>query len=325
MKLNNDQMILLYRNLVRTRKADELIVRGLAEGKVLSFYHSSQGEEAVPVGCCTFLRDDDYVTLTHRGHGIGYFLSKGGALKEFVAEHYGKATGSTKGITGWHSLDPEKGMLGYSGIIGSAFSISVGWGLAAKKHGKQQVAVCFFGDGTSNRGTLHEAMNMASLWKLPILYVCQNNGLAQHMPIEDAYPKKDIAELGAGYNIPSVVVDGQDVLAVHDACQTAVERARAGEGPSLIECKTCRYRSHSEGIPDAVHYTERTREEIEALKNRDPIILFQNKLLEKGVLSQADVERIDGEVDTEMKEAEKFAADSPFPDPKILEEVLYAE
>ena len=325
MALTKEHLIKLYTNMVRARKTDETIVKGLQEGKVVSFYHSGQGSEAVGVGVCSFLRKDDYIYPHHRGHGIAYALSKGGSIKGFLAEHYGKATGGAGGISGFHALEPEVGILGGAGTIGSQFPVSVGWGLACKKNGKGQVTVCCFGDGSSNRGTLHEAMNLAAVWSLPIVWVCENNLYAQHMPIKDAYPREDIADLAAGYNMPGVVVDGQDVIAVHEAIQAAVERARAGDGPSLLECKTYRYRTHSEGGPDIAHESPRSPEEIEVWKKRDPIKLFQEKLLEQGILTQADTERIDAEVTAEMEEVERFAMESPLPSPDILEKSLYAD
>ena len=324
MQLKKAQLVKLYTNMVRARKADEMIVKGLQEGKVVSFYHSGQGEEAVGVGGCTFLKEDDYVYAQHRGHGIAHILAKGASLKAFIAEHYGKATGAAGGIAGFHFVEPEKGIFGGAGTIGWTFPVALGSALAAKKRNKAQVVVAFFGDGASNRGTLHEAMNLASVWKLPVVWVCHNNLYAQFMPIKDAYAKQDIADLAAGYGMPGVVVDGQDVIAVHEAVQAAVERARAGDGPSLIECKTYRYRAHSEGA-DIAHYAPRDPEEIEAWKKRDPIKLFQEKLLEQGVLTETDIERIDKEVTKEMEEVERFAVESPLPDPSILEKALYAD
>lgn len=325
MTLEKEQLTKLYTNLARARKLDETVLKGIAEGKTVAFFHSGQGEEAVGVGGCTFLRVDDYIYPHHRGHGVAHTISKGMSPKAFLAEHFGKATGAAGGIAGFHAVDPEVGIMGAAGTIGSQFPVSLGWGLAAKKRGKEQVVVCFFGDGSSNRGTLHEAMNLAAVWKLPIVWVCHNNLYAQFMPIKDAYAKENIADLAAGYGMPGVVVDGQDVIAVHEAVQAAVARARAGEGPSLVECKTYRYRAHVEGVPDVSHAEPRPAEEVEAWKKRDPIVLFREKLLEQGVLSQDDVERIEREVAEEMEQAERFAMDSPVPDPAILKEVLYAD
>lgn len=325
MALEKEQLIRLYTNLVRARKLDETVVKGIAEGKTVAFFHSGQGEEAVGVGGCTFLREDDYIYPHHRGHGVAHVISKGMSPKAFIAEHYGRATGGAGGIAGFHAAAPELGIMGAAGTIGSQFPVSLGWGLAAKKRDRGQVVVCFFGDGSSNRGTLHEAMNAAALWKLPIVWVCHNNLYAQFMPIKDAYPKENIADLAAGYGMPAAVVDGQDVVAVHEAVQAAVARARAGEGPTLVECKTYRYRAHVEGVPDVSHAEPRPAEEVEAWKKRDPIKLFRERLLEQGVLSQDDVERIDREVETETDEAERFAMDSPVPDPAVLQRALYAD
>jgi pyruvate dehydrogenase E1 component alpha subunit len=325
MALEKEQLIRLYTNLVRARKLDETVVKGIAEGKTVAFFHSGQGEEAVGVGGCTFLREDDYIYPHHRGHGVAHLISKGMSPKAFIAEHYGRATGGAGGIAGFHAAEPELGIMGAAGTIGSQFPVSLGWGLAAKKRDRGQVVVCFFGDGSSNRGTMHEAMNAAALWKLPIVWVCHNNLYAQFMPIKDAYPKENIADLAAGYGMPGVVVDGQDVVAVHEAVQAAVTRARAGEGPTLVECKTYRYRAHVEGVPDVSHAEPRPAEEVEAWKKRDPIKLFRERLLEEGILSQDDVERIDREVAREIDEAERFAMDSPVPDPAVLQRALYAD
>ena len=324
MALTKQQLTKLYVNMVRVRRLDELLLKALAEGKSEVFLHSGQGEEAVGVGACTFLREDDYIYPHHRGNGAAHVISKGVSPRAFLAEHYSKVTGTCRGLSVFHTSEPSVGIFGIGGTIGTNFSVSLGWGLAAKKRGKGQVVVSFFGDGGSNRGTLHESMNLAAVWKLPIIWVCSNNLYAMYMPIKDAYPKKNIADLAGGYGMPGVVVDGQDVVAVYEAVQAAVDRARAGQGPSLIECKTYRYRAHVEGMFDLVHADPRPQEEIDAWKKRDPIYLLKNRLLKQGILKQADIERIDAEIATEMEEAERFAIESPFPDPSILDEVLYA-
>lgn len=325
MQLTNEQLATLYANLVRSRRLDEKLVQGISEGKTVSFFHSGQGEEAVGVGGCSFLRPDDYIYFHHRGHGIPHILAKGGSARELLAEHYGKASGSCNGIGAIHFVDPAVGILGLSGTIGTAFPISAGWGLAAKKNGRGQVVVCFFGDGSSNRGTLHEAMNLAAVWKLPIVWVCHNNLYAQFMPLRDAFPGEDIADLAGGYRMPAAVVDGQDVLAVHEAVEEAVARARAGDGPSLVECKTYRYRAHVEGVADVSHADPRPAEEIEAWLKRDPLVLFRQRLLGDGVLSAEDADRIEREAAEEIEAAERFALDSASPDPAVLQQALYAD
>ena len=323
MKLEKDELISLYRKMVRTRKLDELTIRGLQEGKVLSFYHSVQGSEAVSVAAGSVLRKDDYCWGHHRGHGIGYMIGKGLDGKAFLAEHWGKVTGSCLGISGFHFCLPEYGLLGAAGTIGSQFPMSLGWGLAAKKAGKQQVVLGCFGDGGSNRGTLHEAFNLTSVWKLPVVWLCDNNGMAQYTPITDTFPKDDIADLAGGYNMPGIVVDGMDVMAVYEAVEAAVERARKGDGPTLIEAKTARYRSHSEGSPDVSHTETRSADHLAELKKRDPIESFKTKLLKQGILTEKLVDQINKEADQEVVETEQFCIDSAIPDPSILKNLVY--
>ncbi len=325
MTLTNDQLKILYANLVRSRRMDEILVQGLADGKAVSFFHSGQGEEAVGVGGCTFLRPDDFIYYHHRGHGLAHIISKGGSPAAFIAEHYGKATGACNGIGAIHFVDPDLGILGFGGTIGSAFPVTLGWGIAARKNAREQVVVCFFGDGGSNRGTLHEAMNMASVMKLPIVWVCHNNLYAQFMPLSDAFPNENIASFAVPYCMPSEIVDGQDVVAVHEAVQAAVARARAGEGPSIVECKTYRFRSHSEGAPDISHYEPRPPEEVAAWRKRDPLELFRVRLLEDEVLSETEMERIDADATAEMEAAEKSAMDSPAPERAIFATALFSD
>ncbi|MBW2091596.1 MAG: thiamine pyrophosphate-dependent dehydrogenase E1 component subunit alpha [Deltaproteobacteria bacterium] len=324
MELTKDQLITFYTLMVRTRKLDELIVNALKSGKAIGFFHSGQGSEAVPIGGCTFnLREDDYLYPHHRGHAIGYFLARGLSPKPFVASHLGKVPQNVEGPEA-----TERGVFGVSGTIGASFVLSAGMAITAKKNGKGQITACFFGDGAANRGTMHEAMNLASVWKLPIVWICENNLYAQYMPLKDSMAREDISDLAASYNMPGVIVDGQDVLAVHEAVKAAVDRARSGEGPSLVECKTYRYRGHSEGGPDISHYEPRPAEEVEAWKQRDPIKLFRENLLQQGVLTDADVERIDKEIDAEVESLEKYADECPIPkpeDPSVLDKLLYAD
>jgi pyruvate dehydrogenase E1 component alpha subunit len=216
-------------------------------------------------------------------------------------------------------------MFGAGGTIGSAFPVSVGWGLAAQKAGKGQVAVCFFGDSSAGRGTMHEGMNMAANWRLPIVWVCENNGMGQFVPIQDAYPLEDIASMAAAYGMPGVVVDGQDVVAVAEAVLAAVDRARKGKGPSMVECKCLRFRSHVEGAPDWIHGEVRSPEEVEKLKKRDPVVLFQKKLAQQEILTRQEIEKIDQEIDAEVEEMLKFCEESAYPEPSILDNALYAE
>ncbi len=325
MKLENEHLLKLYTNLVRARAFDVLFVRMLSEGKLLGFYHPSEGGEAPGVGACSFLRDDDIIWPHIRGHGLPHMISKGIDPKYYLAEHTGKSTGSSGGMSSFHGFDAEHGLYGFAGTIGSGFPVSVGFGLSAKKNGQGQVVVSCFGDGTSNRGTLHESFLSAANWKLPIVWVCENNGLGMFMPVERAHPVQDIADLAHGYGMPGVVVDGQDVIAVTETVSAAVERARAGNGPSLIECKCLRFCPHAIGMPDVAGSELRTEEEIAELRKRDPIKLCREKLLENGILTQEDVDRIDRETAAEVEAAEKFAIDSPLPDPSAFDQMLYAE
>lgn len=324
-KLGKQELLSLYRSLVRARKFDELNIRMAAEGKLLTFYHSCQGHEAVGVGACTGLRKDDYWYAHHRGHGLPYAIGKGMNPRECIAEHLGKATGWGGGMTGFHLADPEFGVLGMGGTIGSGFPMSTGFALAAKKRGKGQVALCFSGDGGVQRGQFHESLNLAACWKLPVIFIVENNGMAWFTPACDTMAVEHVATMGGSYNIPSEIVDGADVLAVHYAVQTAVERARKGEGPSLIECKLFRFRSHSEGRPDICHYEARDKEEVAAGRaQRDPVKLFREKLLKEKVLTPELVGKIDEEADDEAVAAEAFALESPYPDPANLPDMVYA-
>ncbi len=328
MELGREQLLKLYVNLIRSRRFDEAFVKASAEGKLMCLFHSGRGEEAVGVGACTFLRKDDYVYFTHRGHGLPQFISKGVSPAAILAEHAGKANGVSRGVAsaGTYLSSPEFGIFGRGATIGSQFPVTAGWALAAKKRKQGQVVICFFGDGAANRGTLHEGMNLAALWKLPIVYVCSNNRIAQFVPVEDSWPTDNIADLAKSYNMPGVVVDGMDVLAVHEAVEPAVRRARVGEGPSLIECKTYRFRKHFEGgLPDWCHEEVRSKAEIEEWERRDPVKLYREKLFSRGILSDREAERIDREAAAEIEAAWRLVNEGAFPDPSILGQILYAD
>lgn len=326
MEITNELMIKLYTNLARTRAFDQAAVKWLAGGKLLSFYHPALGGEAPGVGGTTILRPDDVIYPHLRGHGLPHLIGKGADPKTYMAEHCGRITGSGGGLGGVHAAYDELGIYGGGGTIGSAFPLSVGWGVACKKNGRGQVVVCFFGDGSSNRGTFHEAANMAAVWKLPIVWVCENNGIAQYVPIKDAYPLDDIASLAAGYGMPGVVVDGQDVVAVAEAVGAAVERARQGLGPAMVECKTARFGSHGIGNPDNSHGAPRDPKEIEELRKRDPLEIMERRLISQGVLSAEGLAAIKQAAQQEVAETEKFIDESPFPDdPAMLDRAVYAQ
>jgi acetoin:2,6-dichlorophenolindophenol oxidoreductase subunit alpha len=325
MNLTADDKRRLYRNLVRARAFDRLFASLLARGKLLGFFHRGEGGEAPGVGACTFLRQDDMIWPHLRGHGLPHLIGKGIDPKYYLAEHMGKSTGYCGGVSTFHCCAPEQGMYGLAGTIGSGFPVSVGWGLAAKMNGRGQVIVTCFGDGTSNRGTLHEALLMSANWKLPIVWVCENNGLAIYVPAHEHHPMQDVASLAPGYGLPFQIVDGQDVIAVAQAVMEAVERARVGGGPSFVECKTARFYEHDIGSPDLVGTEPRTAEMIERLRQRDPLKLCCERLMAEGILTQQDVEQIDREAKAEAEAAEQFAMEGLMPDPASLDQMLYAD
>lgn len=311
----------MYRNMVVIREFEEKVRELFTEGKIVGAAHSYVGEEAVAVGVAANLRPDDWITSTHRGHG--HLIAKGGDPKFMFAELYGKRTGYCKGKGGsQHIADLNMGILGANGIVGGGIPIANGAALAARYNGTDQVAVCFFGDGASNEGTFHEALNMASLWKLPVIFVCENNlyGVStrqdRHQNIED------VAQRGAGYGMPGLVVDGNDVLAVYEAAAEAVKRARTGSGPTLIECKTYRWYGHSLREDGSAY---RSAEEVESWKRRDPIPALRDKILAMGAATKEDTEEIHGQVVKEIEEAVRFAEESPLPEPEELYQDVYTE
>jgi pyruvate dehydrogenase E1 component alpha subunit len=260
-----------------------------------------------------------------RGHGLPHMIGKGIDPKYFLAEHTGKETGMCRGVSSYHSCDPNLGHYGHAGSLGSNFSMSVGYGLTCKMNGRGQVVVSCFGDGTSNRGTLHEAFLMSNNWKLPIVWVCENNQLSMYVPVSEHHPMEHISSLAPGYGMPSEVVDGQDVIAVAEAVRVAVELARQGEGPTFVECITTRYHEHDIGMPDLVGTEPRTEEMIEKLRQRDPVLVCRQQLVEDGLLTEEDIEKIAQDVTVELEAAETFADESPVTDPAILDSLLYAE
>jgi TPP-dependent pyruvate/acetoin dehydrogenase alpha subunit len=325
MALTKENLITLYTNLERTRAFDRAFVRRLSEGNLLGFFHPADGGEAPGVGACSFLRKDDYLWPHIRGHGLPHMISKGVNPKYYMAEHSGKDTGLCRGLSTFHAAAPEYGVMGVAGTIGSGFPVTVGYGLAAKRNGRGQIVMCCFGDGTSNRGTFHECALMVNNWKLPVVFVCENNGLGMFVPVKDSHPVADIASLAQGYGMPGVVVDGQDVIAVAEAVQIAVERARAGKGPSMIEAKCERFCPHAIGIPDYCGGDIRTEAEVQNLReNRDPVKICRENLLAQGVITQDDVSRIPAAAEAEVQAAERFVEDSPMTDPSIFDEMLYA-
>jgi acetoin:2,6-dichlorophenolindophenol oxidoreductase subunit alpha len=272
--------------------------------------HYYTGQEAVAAGVCGALDEGDWIASTHRGHG--HCIAKGVDTAAMMAELYGKATGTNRGKGGsMHITDVRKGILGVNPIVGAGVAHAVGAALSAKVRGTRQVAVAFFGDGAANIGTLHESMNMASIWRLPVVFVCENNGYAQATPAEYTLSVKDIAERAAAYSMPGAVVDGQDAIAVWEATKPAVARARRGEGPTLLECKTYRYYGHHQG-DDPLRY--RTAEEERLARQRDCLLGFRERMRLTGPLTVAELDEIDARNRTVIDEAVQFASDSPLPD-----------
>ena len=298
-------------------KVFELLARDVLKGAS----HVYAGEEAVAVGACSAIGPDDYITSTHRGHG--HCVARGGELKYMLAELCGKATGYCKGKGGsMHIADVSAGNLGATGIVGGNLPVATGAGLACKLNKRSQVTLCFFGDGASNNSTFHESLNMAGVWKLPVIYICENNLYGMSVSVERACAVQDIAVRGQSYDMPGVIVDGQKLLEVKKAVAKAVARARKGDGPTLIECKTYRYRGHSRSDPRKY----RTKEEEQYWHDRDPIKLFSRFVIEKKAMTKKEVEELQKKVDKEMADAEDFALNqSPYPDPNTLLEDVYAE
>jgi pyruvate dehydrogenase E1 component alpha subunit len=311
MELSRDGALWIYERMRLIRSFEERVAGLFADGLIPGFVHLYAGEEAVAVGVCAHLSDIDYITSTHRGHG--HCIAKGVPLGEMMAELYGRAGGSCKGKGGsMHIADVGRGMLGANGIVGGGPPLAAGAGLTAKVLGTGGVAVCFFGDGAAEQGTTHEGMNLAAIWKLPVVFVCENNQFAESTPVGYHCAASSIADRAASYNIPGVLVDGYDVIAVHEAAGEAVARARRGDGPSLIEAKTWRYFGHFEG--DQVTY--RTAEQSAAYREHDPLTVFAAQAVDRGLLAPTDIERIDREADAQVDAAIAFAESSPLPAPE---------
>ncbi|HZO75655.1 MAG TPA: thiamine pyrophosphate-dependent dehydrogenase E1 component subunit alpha [Ktedonobacteraceae bacterium] len=309
--LDRAPLLYMYEQMVTIRQFEERAGSEFAAGKVPGFVHLYAGEEAVAVGVCANLTDDDFITSHHRGHG--HCIAKGVDVRAMVAELLGREAGACRGKGGsMHIADVHKGMLGANGIVGGGFPLATGAGLTARYNKRGQVAVCFFGDGAANQGTFHESLNLASIWKLPVIYVAENNGYAESTPVTYHMSCRDISERAAGYGMPGVTVDGLDVFAVYEAAHEAVARARRGEGPSLIECKTYRYFGHFEG--DTVTY--RTKEELASYRDRDPIKAMRRTLEQRSIASSGELDAIDKDVAQRIDDAWTYAEAAPLPAPE---------
>ena len=311
MTLTTEKQLEMLRSMQIIRRFEERASDDYQAGAIYGVVHCYIGEEAVAVGICSALNRNDQIISTHRGHG--HCLAKGADLNRMMAELYGRQAGYCKGKGGsMHIADFSIGMLGANGIVAGGIPIVTGAGLAAQLEGKGRVAVSFFGDGASNAGPFHESINIAATWKLPMLYVCENNLYSAGTIAAETLALSDVAARAAGYGIPGVVVDGNDVMAVYEAAEAAVNRARAGQGPTLIECKTYRWRGHTErpGQEDP-----RPQDEIETWRQRDPINLFATNLMDQGVLTEEAWQKMDAEILAAIEDAVKFSEESPFPDP----------
>ncbi len=298
----------MYRIRFFEEKAKKLYKEGMMAGDSLGALHSYIGEEAIAVGACATLKKGDYVLSTHRGHG--HCIAKGGNIKRIMAELQGKETGYSRGRGGsMHLFAPEIGFMGGNGIVGGGIPIAVGTSYSASYRETDQVTICFFGDGAATQGTFHESLNIASLWKLPVIFVCENNLYAVTTPVSETISIPNIGDRACAYGMPGKVVDGNDVLQVYETVLEAVNRARAKEWPTLIECRTYRWDPHCFVIPET-----RGGDEIKDWKTKDPIARFEKILLDEGAITGEQVGKIRSEIIKEIDEAEEFARNSPYPD-----------
>jgi pyruvate dehydrogenase E1 component alpha subunit len=319
LKPEKEKLVEMYRQMLRIRHFEEKVYELYGQNLVPGTIHLYVGQEAVAVGVCANLRKDDYITSTHRGHG--HCIAKGADLRRIMAEILGKRTGYCRGKGGsMHIADFSIGMLGATAVVGAGIPIAVGAGLSIRLRGTDQVVACFFGEGASNQGTFHEGINMAAIWSLPVVFVCENNLYAMGTRQSMVMKIKNVADRASAYRIPGVTVDGNDVLAVYEAACEAVNRARRGEGPTLIECKTYRHKGHSRFDPA----TYRPKEEVETWLKKDPVQRLKAKLLEMAFLTEQEAEKLEQEAVSVVEEAVKFAMKSPYPAPEEALENVYA-
>jgi pyruvate dehydrogenase E1 component alpha subunit len=316
--LTRDQLLAMYRRMQLIRGFENTAQKLFEAGEIGGFYHLSQGQEAVPVGTCTALRPDDYITSTHRGHGD--VIAKGCEVKYMFAELYGRTTGYCKGKGGsMHIADFSQGIIGANGIVGGSLPISVGAAMSARMRRSGQVTVCFFGDGATAEGSFHEAMNLASLWQVPLIFVCQNNLYGLSQPWEASGYKCDLARRAQSYNMPGSCVDGMDAIAVYREVKETVDLARSGEGPSFIEAKTYRFLGHYVGDPGLYMPAE----ERKAWRERDAIVKLGRQLRAWGYLTEEEDESLRAGVEAELQEGVEYARSSPLNPPEAALEDVY--
>jgi pyruvate dehydrogenase E1 component alpha subunit len=320
-KLKNDLVEYFYETMLKIRYFEQKVEELFLDAEIPGHVHLYTGEEAIATGVCANLTNKDYILSTHRGHG--HCIAKGALVKKMMAEIYGKKTGYCKGKGGsMHIADFSIGMLGANGIVGGGLTLAVGAALAIKMQKREQVVAVFFGDGASNRGTFHEAINMAAIWSLPVIFVCENNMWGDTTSVKYSTSVKNIATRATGYNIYGVIVDGNDVFEVYSVAKEAINRAKKGKGPTLIEAKTYRIKGHFVGDPEEY----RSREEVQNIfKKDDPIKIFEKKALSKSFITYKKMDQIKQRIKKIIIEAVNFARNSPFPEPKDLFDDVYIE
>ena len=323
MEITNAVQKLMLERMWTIRNFEEKVMEVHEAGEFVGAAHPYIGEEAVAVGVCLALKDTDYIAGNHRSHG--HPLAKGGSVKKAMAELYGRVDGYCKGKGGsMHLADFSVGILGESGIVASSVPVATGAGLASKISKNNFVSVVFFGDGASNQGACHESMNLASIWKLPVIFVCENNQFAITTSYQNSVAVENVSDRAQAFNMPGILVDGQNVEAMYEATTEAVKRARNGEGPTLIEGLTYRFEEHSLGLGRVRRGEYRTSEEISKWRERDPIGIHSQKLIDRGVLSEDEIDKIESNSKKEIEEAVEFARNSKFPEPEELFEDMWA-
>lgn len=323
MNINQDILKLILRRMWIVRHFEVKVMEVHSAGEFAGAAHPYIGEEAVAVGACAALRDTDYIAGNHRSHG--HPLAKGGSVNKAMAELYGRVDGYCKGKGGsMHLADFSIGILGESGIVGSSVPVATGAALAAKIQGKDFVSLVFFGDGASNQGACHESMNLASVWKLPVIFLCENNQFAVTTSYEETVAVDHISDRASAYNMPGVLVDGQDAIAMYEATTAAVDRARAGEGPTLIEGLTYRFEEHSLGLGRVRRGEYRSEEQIDEWRKRDPIVIHEEYLISHEIASREECDAISSETEKMVEDAVDFARNSPFPEPEELFQDMWA-
>lgn len=317
--ISNEKLIDLYKTMWDIRFFEEKVDEFFAKGMIHGTTHLCVGQEASAVGSCAVLKEEDKITSTHRGHG--HCIAKGAEVDRMMAELFGRTTGYCKGKGGsMHIADVEKGNLGANGIVGGGIPLAVGSALTAHMKKLDYVTVCYFGDGATNEGSFHEALNLAAVWNLPVVFICENNQYGMSGPVKDMVKIEDISDRAKAYGFPGVTIDGNDMIEVMNTTQEAVDRARGGQGPTLIEMKTYRWKGHSKS--DARLY--RTREEEKEWRERDPIKRFKDALIEANVFTEDDAAALKQESKTDIENSVKFAEKSPMPTSEDLLTDVYA-